>query len=737
MDPFLNIGLAVLVAILAALIVRILSKLLPGMERGLRRLWQTIVPRNHQLQVAPDVVPYRCPLHFRQGATFYDTAFSEVLPEEGLLDHLASEGTHVVVYGVAGSGKSQFAAAALQHFSENFKKGVFAFVHPDQRTPSSSLASQIATQLGCSGNAEIAPELTGLPVFVVVDGLDEMTESERKEVTTSAISVNRESARVLVTCRSPNTVPPDLRTYLEPYTIEQMNESQIVEVVDKWCDAEGASDREKLKKGVISLLASGSLWSPEETLSTPFYLVHSCRFFQESGSLPNDHSDVLEYVLGDLLMKVENPTREVARRLLDTAATLAGREHAARVSVPTLSRDRLLEETDSENPLETDLAAALEELLRVGLLVRHDCQLAFGVHGLVYHYLAAGVIAQKKDFDTKRWFRIDRETLEFLFLRLKKETANQLVAEMLSIVEDAYPISECISIADGNLDPRLPFYAMSRIRGIDMNLVDQAIDQTLDRTKGTDGPTRWLAAEMISALGQHARASKCLPGRVEAIEPYVAADIAEAVTWLGHRRKGWRSWALSELERISRYVDDFHPRLHVLEGIERLELQSEFDEARELLWRLASDENPAVRFSSVSQLAEDFQRWETDAEALLSWIEDKEVNEGEEELPDYILCHGYYALHWLLHPVFGRHPLLEEARDRIRDASERLFWRKSVPFYWIWYLGRPIEDLGLFDELQEHFSAMLADSTVSTDARRFIQSFVVSVNARRTGRTGN
>ncbi len=670
--------IGILLAVIGILVTVLLST--KGGQDFLDRIFRRARARTPARRYS-EVVPYRVPLHIRAGNHFGKTAFNPSRPESLLLQLLQNRQQKILVIGQPGCGKSQLAQYLHDRIAADHPHAYLALVKKEQRDQG-PLDQQIALQFEVERLP--SPTLLGQKdhAVIILDGIDEVEVGERKallETIDRWVSVGVSS---LITARSDFALPEPYRDLYTPqaYTIQTLNRDQILEIVSKWIPQDGRPRPASLYRAVEGSLADRSLWSPsviDQALSNPFYLAHACQFYVDRGSFPRARHEVLEKIVDDKLASIAEDLREGASLLLIKIA-VAAHEEARGASVVALPevyvRERLLAQDESHRIAGRVTVDHLSALLGTKLINQVGSTLHFGVHGLIYHYVLARHLVQKGLSGFEEIRDLGRPVVELVGSLLPQPAAIRLARNWLQASIEEFPLSAKILVQNENKDPRLPFFFIASVRDLPISLIDEFIAAALERCKLPDGPTRWTAIDMIANLGQHVRASAKLVEAMKSNGPDVVADIAEVVCWVGQRRYAWSDWALCEFERIARYMTDnfhskesFHPLLHVVEGIARLNLHLRED-SQQLLRALADSSDPVVRFSAVSLLGSSDRLWTSLGQDVLDWVTSKE--QAREK--DYIICHGYYPLRWFSHHRFGTHPAIQEAARLIKYRTDEL-----------------------------------------------------------------
>ncbi len=692
-------------------------------RRTLRRL--RITKKNDTLRGKP-LVPFRRPLRISMGSDNLQTTFEKPLDEEQLMSLVLEPRQQTILLGQAGFGKSQFASYLEKWLAQEKPDYCRAFINRGIRC-GGKLKQQIAIQLDLDGTNPNA--LRGNRAVIIIDGLDEMWPEERKDILEEASLWVGCGASVLVTARDINSLPDPYRRDYDAYTIQPLSEERVLEIVKEWCKYTNIGDAIQLKEEVRSLMAKESLWAPgnnDVALSSPFYLVNTCLYYKKYGRLPSNRLAILEMIVRENLETINPALHAAAHVVLLKIAGLAERSANA-VSVPRVGERELRDILRGLDPSrQIDYNGLLDKILGTHLLVKVGEDISFGAHGLIYHFFAAkhhidqGLISADDLWDK------DRATVELTAAILSTDAGIRLSEELLGMAVRQFPLDQTVRACKDRVDPCLPYFALASVQGLPMEVVDRFVHSALTRAEVLDGYTRWKVVEMLAGLDQYVRSSKALVAAIDTKKGDIAATLAEVMCWLGHKRWGWRVWVLEELERITKYATDYHPLLHITEAIFRLELY-ELPQASKLLSELSLKGETPVRFSAtgMKSLSSDKALWDELGHRLLEWIEQKEA----EGLPDYVLCHGYYCLHWLSHRKFGSHSVIGKARKKVMERVKTLCEAKDCPYYWIWYLGRPIISLGLFELCRERFSHILSDPHVSPETNLFVRNFVISQGA--------
>lgn len=693
-------------------------------RRTLRRLRLT---KKNEKTRGSELVPFRRSLRITMGGDHLQTTFEKPLDEERLMNLALEPGQQTILLGQAGFGKSQFASCFEKWVAKEQPDYCRAFINRGIRC-GSKLTQQIAIQLDLDGTNPTA--LRGNRAVIIIDGLDEMWPEEREEILEESSRWAGYGASVLVTARDINSLPDQYRRDYDTYTIQPLSEERVVEIVEEWCKHTNIGDAKQLKEEVQSLTAKGSLWAPgnnDVALLSPFYLVHTCSYYKKYGRLPPDRLAILEMIVRENLEMAINPALHAAAQgvLLKIAGLAECSANA--VSVPRVGEHELRNILRGLAPsLQIDYNGLLDKLLETHLLVKMGEDISFGAHGLIYHFFAArhhigqGMVSAEDLWDK------DRATVELTAAMLDTDAAIRLSEELLGMAVRQFPPDQTIKACNDKINPCLPYFALAAVQGLPIEVVDSFVHSALNRAEVHDGYTRWKVVEMLTGLDQYVRSSKALVAAIDTKKGDIAATLAEVVCWLGHKRWGWRVWVLEELERITKYATDYHPLLHITEAVFRLELH-ELSQASKLLSELSQKGETPVRFSATAMksLSSEKGLWDELGHGLLEWIEQKEA----EKLPDYILCHGYYCLHWLSHRKFGSHSVIGKARQKVMERVKTLCESQDCPYYWIWYLGRPIISLGLFERCRERLSYILSDPRVPPETKLFVRNFVISQGA--------
>ena len=564
--------------------------------------------------------------------------------------------------------------------------------------------------------------------IILIDGLDEMHPSERESLFCEVTKWIGQGSSVLSTARSIDALPDQYVADYEPFTIEHLNDKQAIEIIKKWSQESQISGLDSLLDELNPMLKKSGQWIPgdrESAFSSPFYLVQACKYFVDKKEFPKKRLEVFEKIVNDDLENIESKFPGVAEETLIKIAELASLSSST-VSVPELDEDLLLSKLKNWTKLKgIDYKSILIHLLKTHLLVKIGKTISFGIHGLIYHYLVAKSYVDKGKISAEELKYIDRSSTELVVSMLDNDKAVNLAKQFLNLAELDHPLQKSIALKIGKIDPRLAYYALSPINELKINLVKPFVISAKKRLNSkTDGPTRWMVVEMLASLEQYPRYDASLVDAMEVKKSDEACIVAEAVCWLGHKRSAWRPWALKELNRIISLPVDFHPLLHVSETIERLGMSNSI-EAHPLLEKLSENKDVAVSFDAVSQLAQDRAVWNKKAIQLFQWIKQHHKSRN------FVICHGYYRLHWLNHPTFGYHEAVSEGRKLVMEQIENFCTDKDIPPYWIWYLGSPIIRLGLLEKCHARIGKILNDESILPDDRRLIRNFVSSVQYKQ------
>lgn len=597
-----------------------------------------------------EIVPYRCPIMLRPGSDFLQTSFSQPIHEDILFGQILEKQSQIIILGQAGLGKSQLASLIEKRVAEKHPKYYRAFIRTEFRR-NGPLEAQIALQL------KVELQMHGTfrkdeRAIIFIDGLDEMRPDERDSLLREVAKWIGQGASVLLTARSINSLPDIYVDNYDPYTIEHLNDKQAIEMVKKWAEVYQINDLESILAELNPKLKEGFDWFPvdmECAFSSPFYLVHACKYFLKKKGLPKKRYEVLEAIINDrikgLKIKFPGAIEETLMKIAELAIPCSNN-----VSVPEVDeaclKNQLKEWIERKR---IDYRSILNHILRTHLLVMSGNTISFGVHGLIYNYLAAKSYIERGITSAEELKGVERSTLELIISMLDHDKAITLATQLLKIAEAQHPISVPISSNDHKINPHLPYYALTPINELEIEKVKPFVDSAKARSVVSDGPTRWMAVEMLSSIEHYPRTNTSLVEAVDIKDSHVASAVAEAICWLGYKRIAWRLWALSELNRITSASVGSHELLHVSEALERLNLYK-MDEARPLLELLSQHEDVSVSFDAESQLSRNRDLWNKKGSELLKWIEEHQTAES-----DFVICHGYYRLHWFKHKKFGHH----------------------------------------------------------------------------------
>ena len=672
-------------------------------------------------------VPFRIPLILRSGSQFIETAFSLPIPEGELFKQVIKPRSRILVICQAGFGKTQLTKELFKKITLENPISHIAYINPDMRQMG-HIHLQISIQFD-EDRTELPREFKeGDSFIIIIDGIDELHDDERKNLLDEAENWIAKGASVFATARTISSLHPKFRGLYNCFSIQPLSEEKIFELIERWGNSENYPKTQEISEQIQCQLGEESVWAPGEydiAYTSPFYLVNTCKYYVETGEIPNNRILILERIVNNSLKSINNLT--LAEKVLIKIAELAEASMPS-VSVPTVNTDILESALKNWDELKgVDCGIILDSLLKTDLLVKIGDSVSFGIHGLLYHLYAAKNLINKGNITTSDLKKQQRNTVELILTKLPHKDAVSLCEELLYEVEKVFPQGENIVTENKpEIDPLLPFYGLSSVSNLTLEVADRFVESGIKRFRVENGPTRWKGIEMVTSLGQHARGSKKLVEAINKDEPGVAADVAEVLCWLGNKRRGWRKWAIEELERITKYLIDPHPLFHVMEAVERLGM-GKYPLADKFLRHLNEHEDKLVQFVAVSLIGESKEKWLELAESVFKWIQ---TCEDKAEI-DYIICHGYHALHWFDHPIFGSHQEIEKAKELVKNRVLMLCESENCPFYWIWYLGKPIKRLELFEHCKEKFSSLLVNKNIPAETKKSIRNFMVSVGVDR------
>lgn len=678
-------------------------------------------------EIKDEPVPFRIPLVLRPGSQFIETAFSLPIPEDALFRQVLKPMTRILAISQAGFGKTQLTKELHKKIIVENPSTNIAYLSSDMRKKG-PLHHQISMQFD-EDRSDLPSVIKEGDFFVIIiDGLDELHDDERKNLLNEVEEWIVKGASVFATARSISSLPSKFRMLYDFFSIQPLNEEKIFDLIERWGRYENFSNTQEIKEQIQSQLGEESIWAPGEydiAYTSPFYLVNSCKYFVETGEIPPNRILILERIVSKSLISFDNPA--LAEKVLIKIAEMAGISISS-VSLPMVNMDILESTLSNWDELKgVDCRLILDRLLNTDLIVKVGDSVSFGIHGLLYHLYTAKSLINKGNIAASDLKKLQRSTVELILTKLPNEDSISICEELLNEVEKIFPQGEKIVLDDEpEIDPLIPYYGLSSVNVVTKEVVDRFVESGINRFRLKDGPTRWKGVEMVTSLGQHARASHKLVDAINKDEPEVAADVAEVLCWLGNKRRGWRKWAIEKLEIIAKYLIDPHPLFHVMEAVERLKIEKN-PIAVNFLRHLSEHEDELVQFLAVSLLGENKGRWLELSSSVFKWIQ---IREKKNEM-DYKICHGYHAIHWFSHPVFGNHPEIEKAKELVKNRVLMLCESENCPFYWIWYLGKPIKQLELFVHCKEKFGSLLVNKNIPDESKRSIRNFIISVGGSK------